>query len=342
VLKVLDFGVARMLEGPVTATRPGGIIGTPAFMAPEQVLDKVVDAQSDLWSVGATAFALLSKRYVHEAESAGEMMVVVGSRPARSLALVAPDVPVALAAVVDQALMFNKADRWPDARAMQLALADAYREAFAAPMPGSEEEEEDESPPTPAAGSTPAGLGVGRLSNRAAAAVTVLTGATPVITEPTETPFPGEPSRVNGPRWRSAVLATAGLVSTVAIGLLVAVATGSSGGKPSGEFGRGQAGPASSAGVPLPSDRSGETPAARRARDEVSSPTSEPPSVPVESLPTVYQATTAGAPGSASPPVPAGSVPPPHVAPPRSPSGCTPPFTIDPATGKRKWKIECL
>ena len=109
---MLDFGVARMLEGPVTATRPGGIIGTPAFMAPEQVLDKIVDAQSDLWSVGATAFALLSKRYVHEAESAGEMMVAVGSRPARSLGLVAPDVPPALAMVIDRALMFNKANRW--------------------------------------------------------------------------------------------------------------------------------------------------------------------------------------------------------------------------------------
>src|ERR1019366_5679317 len=72
-LKLLDFGIARLIEAPVTATRPGGIVGTPAFMAPEQVLGKAVDAQSDLYAVGATAFALLSKRYVHEAENAGEM-----------------------------------------------------------------------------------------------------------------------------------------------------------------------------------------------------------------------------------------------------------------------------
>ena len=85
-LKVLDFGVARLIEGAVTATRPGGgIVGTPAFMAPEQVLGKTVDPQSDLYSVGATAFALLSKRYVHDAENAAEMMVVAGSRPAQSL-----------------------------------------------------------------------------------------------------------------------------------------------------------------------------------------------------------------------------------------------------------------
>ncbi len=55
ILKVLDFGVARLIDGPVTATRPGhGIIGTPAFMAPEQVLGKAVDPQSDLYAVGAT------------------------------------------------------------------------------------------------------------------------------------------------------------------------------------------------------------------------------------------------------------------------------------------------
>ena len=139
-LKVLDFGVARLIEGPVTATRPGGgIIGTPAFMAPEQVLGKTVDPQSDLYSVGATAFALLSKRYVHEADNAAEMMVVVGSRPARSLALVCPELPASLAAVIDRALLFNKEDRWADARSMQAALAGAYRQAFGAPMPGAEE-----------------------------------------------------------------------------------------------------------------------------------------------------------------------------------------------------------
>ena len=341
VLKVLDFGVARMLEAPVTATRPGGIIGTPAFMAPEQVLDKVVDAQSDLWSVGATAFALLSMRYVHEAESAGEMMVIVGSRPARSLALVAPDVPAALASVVDRALMFNKTDRWPDARAMQLALADAYRDAFAAPMPGTEEEEEDESPRAAPAGSVPLSPGSGRLSNRAAAAVTVLTGATPVITESLATPFPGVMTRAKVQRWRSALLATAGLVSTVGVGIVVAVTAGGAS-TSSGDFGRGHASPASSGSAATAPDGAGEPPS-WRAPGEPPSAASEPPSFPVESLPTVWQATTAAMTPTAGPPAPQASVPsPPRLAPSRPPSSCTPPFTIDPATGKRKWKIECL
>ena len=344
VLKVLDFGVARMLEGPVTATRPGGIIGTPAFMAPEQVLDKVVDAQSDLWSVGATAFALLSKRYVHEAESAGEMMVVVGSRPARSLALVAPDVPAALAAVVDRALMFNKPDRWPDARAMQLALADAYREAFAAPMPGSEEErEEDESPPTPAAGSTPAGLGVGPALESSGRR-----GHRPDGRDPGHHRTHRDPvSRRAVSRERSAL------------------AVRRPGDRRTGlhrrdwnarrrdhRQQRGQ-------GLRRVRPRPGGLGLVHRRRRFL--PTARERPLPPGGLTTRHprprasrlrfpssrcrpssKRPTVGAPVSASPPVPAASVPPPHVAPPRSPSGCTPPFTIDPATGKRKWKIECL
>jgi serine/threonine-protein kinase len=110
-LKVLDFGVARLLERAVSVTRSGGVIGTPAFMAPEQVLGKTkeVDAQSDLWSVGATAFTLLSGHYVHEAETAEEMMVFTASRPARPIGSVLPGVPPALAQVVDRAERPNHA-----------------------------------------------------------------------------------------------------------------------------------------------------------------------------------------------------------------------------------------
>jgi serine/threonine-protein kinase len=103
---VLDFGVARLLEGSGNKTRAGRVFGTPAFMAPEQVLGKnpEVDAQSDVWAVGATAFTLISGQQVHEAETPEESMVFTATRPARSLASVAPDVPVAIAKVIDKAL----------------------------------------------------------------------------------------------------------------------------------------------------------------------------------------------------------------------------------------------
>jgi hypothetical protein len=96
-------------------------------MAPEQILGKNhdVDARSDLWSVGATAFALVSGRFVHEAETPEEMMVFTGSRQARSLAAVAPEVPAEFIKVVDRALRFDKAERWPTAGMMRTAFARA-------------------------------------------------------------------------------------------------------------------------------------------------------------------------------------------------------------------------
>ena len=134
VLKVLDFGIARLHEatGSQGVTRTGSMIGTPAFMPPEQALgrSRQIDAQTDLWSVAATMFTLISGRYVHEAETLQEMLVFAASHPARSLGSVAPEVPPSVVAVVDRGLAFAKETRWPDARSMQSGLIDAYRAAF--------------------------------------------------------------------------------------------------------------------------------------------------------------------------------------------------------------------
>jgi len=123
-LKVLDFGVARLREASPQQTRTGAVFGTPAFMPPEQAIGRTreVDALSDVWAVGATLFTLLSGRLVHEAETAQEMLVCAATRPARSLASVAPGAPPSLVAVVDRALAFDKKDRWPSALAMAEAL----------------------------------------------------------------------------------------------------------------------------------------------------------------------------------------------------------------------------
>ena len=100
-LKVLDFGIARLREASPSATRSGHVMGTPAFMPPQQALGRVreVDALSDVWAVGATAFTLLSGRLVHEGQTPEEMMVQAATKPARALASVAPSVPPELGRV---------------------------------------------------------------------------------------------------------------------------------------------------------------------------------------------------------------------------------------------------
>jgi serine/threonine-protein kinase len=129
-LKVLDFGIARLRELTTasTATHNGGTMGTPAFMAPEQArgLWEEVDAQSDLFAVGATMFTLLSGRNVHEGRTPNELILSAMTVPPRPLAWSVPGVAPVVAQVVDAALAFEKGKRWPSAERMQEAVRDAY------------------------------------------------------------------------------------------------------------------------------------------------------------------------------------------------------------------------
>ena len=133
VLKVLDFGIARLRDGSAEAagrgaTRTGSVMGTPAFMAPEQARARweMVDGQTDLWAVGATMFTLLSGHFVREAGTVNEELALAITAPAVSVATAAPDLPRPVVELVDRALAYEKADRWPDARAMQIAVRLAY------------------------------------------------------------------------------------------------------------------------------------------------------------------------------------------------------------------------
>jgi eukaryotic-like serine/threonine-protein kinase len=121
-LKVLDFGVARLLEG-ASITGTGELWGTAAFMPPEQAIgDRSLDHRCDLWAVGAVIFRLLSGRDVHVAPNDHQQLLLAATQPAPRLVMAAPHVPAALCDVVDKALMFEAAGRWDSARAMQAAL----------------------------------------------------------------------------------------------------------------------------------------------------------------------------------------------------------------------------
>lgn len=133
-LKVLDFGIARLRDakGLHATTQSGTMLGTPAFMAPEQArgLSKEVDGQTDVWAVGATLFALVSGHIVHQADTAPQLLLKAASASARQLVSVAPEVPREIAGVVDKALAFDKPARWKGAAEMRDALKDAYVAAF--------------------------------------------------------------------------------------------------------------------------------------------------------------------------------------------------------------------
>ena len=128
-IKVLDFGIARVRElSGSTKTQTGSLMGTPAFMSPEQARGRwdEVDAQSDLWSVGATMFTLLTGELVHVAQTTNEALVMAVMQPARSLGSLRPDLSTAVVSFVDRALAYHKLTRWPDALSMQIALRETY------------------------------------------------------------------------------------------------------------------------------------------------------------------------------------------------------------------------
>jgi eukaryotic-like serine/threonine-protein kinase len=132
-LKVLDFGIARMRSSGIrTTAMSGGVLGTPAFMAPEQARGKgnEVDETTDLWAVAAVAFALLVGDVVHPAENTQETVIFAATRPARPLGPLAPDAPASIVHVLERALEFERSARWPSAQAMREALATAALEAY--------------------------------------------------------------------------------------------------------------------------------------------------------------------------------------------------------------------
>ncbi|MCS6900791.1 MAG: serine/threonine-protein kinase [Myxococcales bacterium] len=129
-LKVLDFGLARVRDPRTSAglTRTNVLMGTLDFMSPEQARGKWdgVDARSDIWSVGATMFMLLTGHPVHEEATLDGQLKAVATRPPRSLRQLRPDLPTPVIALVDRALAFHPHDRWPDAFSMQEAVREAY------------------------------------------------------------------------------------------------------------------------------------------------------------------------------------------------------------------------
>ena len=111
LVKVMDFGIARPVEREKGRTKTGLVIGTPDYMAPEQLLGEPLDPRTDLYAVGVVLYECLTGRRPHQADSAMALIGVKLAQDPVPLHEVAPDVPVALSRVVLRLLARN-----PDAR----------------------------------------------------------------------------------------------------------------------------------------------------------------------------------------------------------------------------------
>jgi serine/threonine protein kinase len=123
-VKVVDFGLAQLksVQGAESITKTGAICGTPAYMSPEQALDRPMDRRTDLYSLGVVAWQLLVGSLPFVGDSPMRLLLAHLHEAPPPLALRAPWVPAALAQVVMEALAKNPDDRPPTAAELKRRL----------------------------------------------------------------------------------------------------------------------------------------------------------------------------------------------------------------------------
>ena len=129
-VKVLDFGLAKLTgeksvppggESETWAmlhTSPGMVLGTVAYMSPEQARGLPVDARTDIWSLGVVLYEMLAGRQPFEGATPTDVIIAIAEREPAPLANLAPEAPGRLGRVVGQALAKDRGERYQTAEAL--------------------------------------------------------------------------------------------------------------------------------------------------------------------------------------------------------------------------------
>jgi eukaryotic-like serine/threonine-protein kinase len=113
LLKILDFGIAKLVDEPTAQlTHSGAVLGTAFYMAPEQARgEKQIDFRVDIYALGVIAFELLSAQKPHPGDGYNAILAHILTQPAESLAGLRPGLPAGLVALVEEAMAFAPARR---------------------------------------------------------------------------------------------------------------------------------------------------------------------------------------------------------------------------------------
>jgi serine/threonine protein kinase len=130
-VKILDFGMARSERDEVHITHAGTVMGTPAYMAPEQARGETAGAASDLFSLGCVLYRLCSGRLPFEGESILAVLSALASVTPRSLREIEPAVGPALEELVSRLLAKDPSARPASAQAVVDAIRAVERESLA-------------------------------------------------------------------------------------------------------------------------------------------------------------------------------------------------------------------
>jgi serine/threonine protein kinase len=127
--KVLDFGISKILDASGNATvttTQGHVVGTPAYMSPEQARGiKVIDKRTDVYSMGVVLYELLSGEMPFFSENPGDLLISIITEEPTPLKQLIPDVGEELSAIVERAMNKDPDARYADARELEKALVQA-------------------------------------------------------------------------------------------------------------------------------------------------------------------------------------------------------------------------
>lgn len=123
LVKVADFGIAHIEASDLTTE--GDVLGTPSYMAPEQLLGKVVDHRADQFAAAAVFFELLTGHKPFQGKSLAESMLNMERRGPVDICALNGEVSPALRQVIGKALSYECADRYPSAAEFQRAITEA-------------------------------------------------------------------------------------------------------------------------------------------------------------------------------------------------------------------------
>lgn len=130
-----DFGLAKILEASEKLTMSGAVMGTPAYMSPEQGLGRTLDGRTDVYSLGVILYEMATGRTPYKAETPMAVMLKHISAPLPPPSSVQPGLPESVEAVILKALAKEPEDRYQTAGAMVKALQAAGAGAGSATQP---------------------------------------------------------------------------------------------------------------------------------------------------------------------------------------------------------------
>jgi len=125
---ISDFGIAKLTEGGGTNVTGSAIIGTPAYMSPEQAQGEVIDSRADIYALGVILFEMLSGKEPYEADTPMGVVIKHITDQVPHILDVKPDLPPAIEAVIEKAMAKNRNERYATAGDMADALLAVARE----------------------------------------------------------------------------------------------------------------------------------------------------------------------------------------------------------------------